>query len=246
MQKLLFTITALVCFSCFGADETQKYVSASKALSNVGIYNFVSFVESVKNTQTPDPTNPYVPTTALDHKEKSFYISFPLNEYLGGFQKQMATLFTVKELEVIAKFYENPFYSKMITHLNTEASLVGVFKKLDIKNMARVTKDKARLVQKIITVHNMNPLILDQKKQLRGELNRHVELLKILEMAKTTDTAKEKEKYETILKQFEFLVLSYMSSKFEGYKTSELGEIIRVMNDKLIQKDAGLFVSYHY
>ncbi|MCO4753729.1 MAG: hypothetical protein KC478_04570 [Bacteriovoracaceae bacterium] len=246
MRKLLITITALVCFSSFGADETQKYVWANKVLSNVGILNFVSFVETVKNSQAPRPTNPYAPITALGHKDKSFYISFPANEYLGGLLKQMANLFTVKELQKIAKFYENPFYSKMITHLNTDASLVGVHKKLDLEKTARITKEKAMLLQKLIGIHNMNPLILDQKKQVKIELNRHVELLKILEMAKTTNTAKEKQKYETILDQFEFLILSYLGTQFEDYKTSELREIIRVMDQKLIQKAAQLFVSYHY
>lgn len=245
MRKFLIILTIYACFSV-SADETQKYLGVKKVLENTSIQEFGSFVTSVKKNLNPDPTNPYTPDTLLSPRAKSFYKSFDLVEYFSGIQKQLMKNFSVNELSKIAAFYENPFNTKIITHLNSDALLVDAYKDLGEAKSVKLTKAKAQLLQNVLNLHKLNQLIIDQKNELSKELYRKKELLAILETGSSTEVGKEVVHLEDIYKKFNFYILKFLGSKFLDYRESELKEVSRIMTDEAVQRAAQLIVSYHY
>ena len=245
MRKFLIISTIYACFSV-SADETQKYLGVKEVLEKTRIQEFGSFVASVKKNLNPDPTNPYTPYNLLSPRDKSFYKSFDLVEYFSGIQKQLMKNFSVNELSKVAAFYENPFNTKILTHLNSDALLVNAYKELGEAKSVKLTKAKAQLLQNVLNLHKLNQLIIDQKNELSKELYRKKELLAILETGSSTEVGKEVVHLEDIYKKFNYYILKFLGSKFLDYRESELKEVSRVMTDEAVQRAAQLIVSYHY
>ncbi|MBC77609.1 MAG: hypothetical protein CME64_16510 [Halobacteriovoraceae bacterium] len=241
-----FIFLAMLSLSAFAQNETKEYLAVKKVIEKTRIQEFGEFVASIKKGAVPEPTNPYSPDSALSLKEESFYKSFDLFRYQSGLIKQLMHNFETSELEEIERFYSNPFNAKILTHLNTDAFLVGAYKRLDQAKLSKLSKNRAKLLQKVLNLHKLNLLVVDQKNELSKELYRKKELLAILETADTTEVGRDVERLEDIYKQFSFYTLKYLGNKFEDYQDTELKEIARIMTSKPVQKAAQLIVSYHY
>lgn len=244
VKYLIFLLTFSV--TAFAQNETKEYLAVKKVMEKTRIQEFSEFVASIKKGAVPDPTNPYSPDSVLSPKENSFFKSFDLVRYQTGLIKQLMQNFNVSELQEIEKFYSNPFNSKILTHLNTKALLVGAYQELDQAKLDTISKAKARLLQEVLNLHKINLLVVDQKNELSKELYRKKELLAILETGDTTEVGRDVERLEDIYKQFSFYILKYLGNKFENYRDSELKEIARVMTSNTVQNAAQLMVSYHY
>lgn len=248
MQKYALILSLLVIGQAFSKNESNKAVLVEQILLKSGVADFNVMVKQIKKNETVSPANAFVPKQEFSSEQQAFWSDFPLADYVDGLKKQMERLFALKELETIKTFYTNPFHAKILARFNSDASFVGFWEKLPELELdqTRLSKNKITLIQSLVNLHKINPLIEDQKKQLRSEVERQKKVLEILKLADETIVRIEKERNEKYLKQFDLLAIKFLGKSFASYRASELREMTRVMRAKEVQDYAQLATNYHY
>lgn len=256
MKNLYLALILILSIPAYGASANDKDALIEKIFTRTRMAKFLEMVDQIKGAKDIGPANPFAPSRELGAKKRELWQNFPAAEYSSGFKKQFLELFEARELREIAMFYENPFRSKILVQLNTDALLVGLLEKLatrdPTKDLERVamSRNKVTLLQSVINLHKINPLIEDQREDLKTNIRRQRKLLEILKDGVAGKAREALEANEALLQNFDAKVIRYFGKAFEGVSESELREIVRVMSDKkngeLIQNAAQLLVSYHY
>lgn len=228
------------------SDESKKYAVIDSIFEHAGVSDFLEMAATVREGKEAALSNPFVFAAYPLREKRELWLKFFPVEYASGLRKQFMDLFTLKQLDQVARFYENPFRRKILVILNTEAFAGRLFANKTPELRAATSKNKMNLIQSLANLHKLNQIFHDQSETLKTRIRKKRKLKSILNKGKPSEVSASLVKEEALLKGFKKRTAFFLARAFEKTRESELREMVRVMKDKTLQDAGQLLVSYHY
>jgi hypothetical protein len=246
LQILLILLFNLICTSAF--SKSKKSQKLDDLYETIELTNFLINIKKIKSYKTLSHID------KLDYELKRYYKNlkswsfFDVDDFKKGLDSKLSRSFSLKDLDLLAKKFKNPFLVKFLNSMTLNRDLFHFHQEVlnEKYKISSLPKSRVTLLKSLYNIHGLE-IHNDNLLQRLGALHKSKTLLiRVLANNEKSDVFLDPAMIETRLKNTKEFILDSMARDIASYRHYEIREYVRVMQDKSIQKFLQLYTNYHF